>query len=574
MATLKEKAQQILDEKQAKILPENIKKDIQIFDIVGTVDEGVDTSDADALAEDIVENKTAYVNGVKIVGNIRKYDTEDKFLLSSMVVSGFSDDGAYIYGTPDQFEHGCPAYIPDYDSITVRFQKTGLRSYLGITPEILKKDTTVLGVTGTLEEVIGQEKTVTPTNKQQIIVPDEGYNALTSVTVEASESTSVDSKYSPHQFDELEEISIGNTFMIDETRFNETPNIGDKYYFVNYSTSEMNLNLCVCKVLSTEDDIQYKCEVLDVVPVVDGYSIPKDFVEIIEGDVGTPSISAEEASVFMKFIENVPAISLMPNSTISVSVKNETLAAGIGLTPDKIKLGENILGIDGEYEGETTSEIPFNSVITDKTIKYIPYKEDGTSLWNTSSMTNMYEFAKDCINLKTIPLLNTSNSIMFSQMFSGCTSLETIPSIDTSKGQYFVQMFYNCENLVYVPTLDLSSATNVSSMFNTCENLISVDLINTTNVTNMSTMFENCPSLVNIPELDTTSVENMWYMFNYCTSLSNDSLNNILAMLINATNYTGTKALNELGLSQEQATVCTTLSNWSACQSAGWTTGY
>ena len=379
MATLKEKAQQILDEKQAKILPENIKKDIQIFDIVGTVDEGVDTSDADALAEDIVENKTAYVNGVKIVGNIRKYDTENKFLLSSMVVGGFSEDGAYIYGTPDQIEHGCPAYIPDYGSVTVRFQKTGLRSYLGITPEILKKDTTVLGTTGILEGVKGQEKTVTPTNKQQIIVPDEGYNALTSVTVEASESTSVDSKYSPHQFDELEEISIGNTFMIDETRFNETPNIGDKYYFVNYSTSEMNLNLCVCKVLSTEDNIQYKCEVLDVVPVVDGFSIPKDFVEVIEGDVGTPSISTEEDSVFMKFIENVPAISLMPNSTISVSVKNETLAEGIGLTPDKIKLGENILGIDGEYEGKPSTkyeEVELTSLTTGD--KIIGFKKTGS----------------------------------------------------------------------------------------------------------------------------------------------------------------------------------------------------
>lgn len=36
MSTLKDKAQDILDEKNEKIKPENIKKDIQIFDITGT----------------------------------------------------------------------------------------------------------------------------------------------------------------------------------------------------------------------------------------------------------------------------------------------------------------------------------------------------------------------------------------------------------------------------------------------------------------------------------------------------------------------------------------------------------
>lgn len=63
-------------------------------------------------------------------------------------------------------------------------------------------------------------------------------------------------------------------------------------------------------------------------------------------------------------------------------------------------------------------------------------------------------------------------------------------------------------------------------------------------------------------------------MFKNCTSLSNDSLNNILAMLTNATAYTGTKTLKYIGLSETQATTCTTLSNWTACETAGWTTGY
>ena len=43
MSTLKEKAQEILNEKNEKIIPENIKKDVQIFDIVGTLESGGST---------------------------------------------------------------------------------------------------------------------------------------------------------------------------------------------------------------------------------------------------------------------------------------------------------------------------------------------------------------------------------------------------------------------------------------------------------------------------------------------------------------------------------------------------
>ena len=40
MSTLLQKANEVLNVKQTKIIPENIKKDVQIFDIVGTLEEG------------------------------------------------------------------------------------------------------------------------------------------------------------------------------------------------------------------------------------------------------------------------------------------------------------------------------------------------------------------------------------------------------------------------------------------------------------------------------------------------------------------------------------------------------
>lgn len=51
----------------ANITAGNIKKDVTILNVTGTY-EGIDTSDANAVANDIVTGKTAYVNGQKLTG--------------------------------------------------------------------------------------------------------------------------------------------------------------------------------------------------------------------------------------------------------------------------------------------------------------------------------------------------------------------------------------------------------------------------------------------------------------------------------------------------------------------------
>ena len=53
------------------IIAGNIKKDITILGVTGTlVEGGIDTSDATAGPGDILLNKTAYVNGVKLTGTL------------------------------------------------------------------------------------------------------------------------------------------------------------------------------------------------------------------------------------------------------------------------------------------------------------------------------------------------------------------------------------------------------------------------------------------------------------------------------------------------------------------------
>lgn len=52
------------------LIPEHIKKGETYLGIEGTMEEGIDTSDATAVASDIAIGKTAYVNGEKITGSL------------------------------------------------------------------------------------------------------------------------------------------------------------------------------------------------------------------------------------------------------------------------------------------------------------------------------------------------------------------------------------------------------------------------------------------------------------------------------------------------------------------------
>ena len=84
--------------------------------------------------------------------------------------------------------------------------------------------------------------------------------------------------------------------------------------------------------------------------------------------------------------------------------------------------------------------------------------------------------------------------------------------------------------------------------------LIFMPLVDTSCIVDMNNMFSGCINLIEIPFLDTSSVETMIGAFGNKTSpngtsrLSNESIDNILLMCINATSYTGGKSLSSIGL--------------------------
>lgn len=135
-----------------------------------------DTSDANASASEILKNKTAYVNGSKVTGN----------MTNNGAVTGTISTKAQQYTVPQGFHDG---------SGKVSISST---EQAKIIASNIRSGITILGVEGTMsgtEDVNAEAITATPSTTSQTITPSTGYNYISQVTVNAIPYTETANTY-------------------------------------------------------------------------------------------------------------------------------------------------------------------------------------------------------------------------------------------------------------------------------------------------------------------------------------------------------------------------------------------
>ena len=429
MATnLENKLNTILNEKREKILPQNIKKGVTVFDITGEL-EILDTSDATAVSRDIVQEKTAYVNGEKIQGTmpnngILSYEpTEEEQNIPTGYTSGGTIRAVDI------------TKLSEYEAcltLANSIETTEIYTDTTATADDIKKGKIAYSngerLVGTYE-IAGEEITITPSNVEQI---EEGL--FNKVTVTGDENLisenikqgteifgvtgTMEAAWDSSQIRQCYYMFNGNITMTEAPLFN-TENVTNMNYMFNNCSNLIKVPKYNTKNITTMQHMFENCSNLEEVAELDTSKVTNMYYMFMK----------------CKKIVNVPLLNT-----------------------------ENVTNMSGMFSNcSSLIEVPS---------------------FNTKNATNMTGMFDTCSLLKTIPQFNVEKVINMQNIFYACSKLENLGGF-LNLGKSFTSKANN--NASYALKLSFSTLITHESLMNVINNLYDLNL--TYDVANGGTLY-------------------------------------------------------------------------------------
>ena len=557
------KVEAVTSEIDSNIIPSNIRAGVTVLNVEGILEEKIDTSDATATASDIALNKVAYVNDVRIVGNVP-------------VVEGVETEAQNTFSN---------------NVLTAR-----------------KKETS--------DKLVRQ-------------------NAITEISLTTQELQAIPGgNFSPENILIGKNVFglEGNAQPDMSDIFKDTFDSSISYVTVNQSTPK------IMAFFLGFPQLDWNHQGISLKNLYKGCSNVKNIETPINTENAQDATSMFDGCTNLVSIGNLDLSGVEYSygyiTDLFNGCNNLELVGTILLSDDFIQSGISLNNVfNGCYK---LKSIPSNWNFAvkqfDSTFKECRELENVSSLSFRTDCNNLEETFRNCKKLKHIPTgisnIEYTGELNLSYLFYYCESLEDDLDLSKIKANNLNNTFQKCNapkiilpdmsnctnfqfafgiinpNCIIEGEIDFSraSGTNLSHVFNSYSlstlptikdnslgtayslqgafrNALITILpeLNTSKITNMSQMCYDCHNLVDVPVLDTSVLTSFSSAFTNCYALSDTSLNNIMQMCINAVKYSSSatyRRLSYIGLSEEQAQKCMTLSNYSAFIEAGWTTGY
>lgn len=339
----------------------------------------------------------------------------------------------------------------------------------------IKKGVSILGVEGSFEGAsILQDKTVSPSNEEQHIIADVGYDALSKVTIEPVTT---------------EDITVNPS--MSTITYNRSDGKFINSVTVKQVTSDVDANI-------QPENIKQNMSILGVVGTYTGSQ--QDYFSTLNA-TGTTSVPG-----IIKSIISVPE-----NVVITVGTYQFVKCINLASVP-KLDYSNLTDCTWMFYDCSNLTDISnfrnLNKITNANAIFGNCSKITSADLttWNGTNITNYVGLFTNCAKLVNVDLsgLVSPNGANTQTMFSRCTSLKSIigNNAKIKVSSSCSSMFQYCNSLV---TLDLSwleTNTNIdcSYMFRDCKALQFLDIRNMelSLATNRNGMFNNVPTTCEI----------------------------------------------------------------------------